>query len=67
MSAEGQATGGKAGSYQKPANKTFAHDPKIPSMDGVKLVNYDFKKYGSSAERRRIIEKWEKEVNSLSR
>lgn len=67
MSAEGQATGGKAGSFQSPANKTFKPDARIPSMEGVKLVNYDFKKYGSSAERRRIIERWEREVNSQPR
>ena len=30
-------------------------------------MNYDFKKYGASAERKRILEKWEKEVNSLPR
>jgi iron(III) transport system substrate-binding protein len=67
MSPAGQAIGAKANSLQNPANKTFKQDPKIPTMDGVKLVNYDFKKYGSSAERKRIIEKWEKEVNSLPR
>jgi iron(III) transport system substrate-binding protein len=59
--------GAKAGSFQSPANKTFKPDARIPSMEGVKLVNYDFKKYGSSAERKRIIERWEKEVNSQPR
>jgi iron(III) transport system substrate-binding protein len=63
----GQAIGAKANSLQIPANKTFKADSRIPLMDGVKLVNYDFKKYGSSAERKRLIEKWEKEVNSLPR
>jgi iron(III) transport system substrate-binding protein len=67
MSPVGQGTGAKANSLQNPANKTFKQDAKIPTMEGVKLVNYDFKKYGASAERKRIIEKWEKEVNSLPR
>ena len=67
MSPAGQAIGAKANSLQIPANKTFKADPRIPLMDGVKLVNYDFKKYGSSAERKRLIEKWEKDVNSLPR
>jgi len=67
MSPVGQAIGAKANSLQNPANKTFKQDPKIPTLDGVKLMNYDFKKYGASAERKRILEKWEKEVNSLPR
>ena len=28
----------------------------------MKLINYDYAKYGASAERRRLISKWEKEV-----
>jgi iron(III) transport system substrate-binding protein len=67
MSPAGQAMGAKANNLQIPANKTFKADARIPQMDGVKLVDYDFKKYGSSAERKRLIEKWEKDVNSLPR
>jgi iron(III) transport system substrate-binding protein len=31
------------------------------------VIDYDFAKYGSSAERRRLLERWEKEINSLAR
>lgn len=34
-------------------------------MDQVKLINYDFVKYGSSAERTRLLSKWDKEVKAL--
>jgi iron(III) transport system substrate-binding protein len=64
MGPVGQALGAKANSLQ---NRTFQPDPKIPNWEGVKLVNYDFKKFGAAAERKRIIEKWEKEVNALPR
>ena len=67
MSPVGQGIGARANSLQNPANKTFKQDARIPTMDGVKLINYDFKKYGASAERKRILERWEKEVNSLPR
>ena len=67
MSAEGQAVGAKVGSYQVPANKTFKMDPRIPTMDDVKLIKYDFEKYGKSAERKRLIDRWTKEVESLPR
>jgi len=42
-------------------------DARIPSMDGVKLIDYDFAKYGSAAERRRLSERWTQEVESQPR
>ena len=67
MSPAGQSTGATVGSLQVPANKTFKPDPRIPSMDDVRLIKYDFEKYGKAAERRRLIERWTKEVESLPR
>ena len=67
MSPAGQAIGGKAGSLQSPANKTFKPDPRIPSMADVKLIRYDFEKYGKAAERKRLIERWTREVEALPR
>ena len=67
MSPAGQAIGGKAGSLQSPGNKMFKPDARIPSMDGVKLIKYDFEKYGKAAERKRLIERWTREVEALPR
>ncbi|MDM0011019.1 ABC transporter substrate-binding protein [Variovorax sp. J22P168] len=67
MSPAGQAIGATAGSLQSPANKTFKPDPRIPSMDGVKLIKYDFEKYGQAAERKRLIDRWTREVESQPR
>lgn len=67
MSPAGQALGAKNGSLQSPANRTFKPDPRIPSMADVKLIKYDFEKYGKAAERKRLIERWTKEVESLPR
>jgi iron(III) transport system substrate-binding protein len=33
----------------------------------IKLINYDYAKYGASAERRRLIARWEKEVQNAAR
>jgi iron(III) transport system substrate-binding protein len=33
----------------------------------IKLINYDYAKYGASAERRRLIARWEKEIQNLPR
>ncbi len=67
MSPAGQQIGARANSLQVPANKTFKPDPRIPGVDTVRLIKYDFEKYGKAAERRRLIERWQREVESLPR
>ncbi len=67
MSPAGQSLGAKANSLQVPANKTFKVDPRVPSIENVRLIKYDFQKYGKASERKRLIDKWEREVNSLPR
>ena len=67
MSPAGQGTGGRANSLQFPANKNVKLDPRIPRLDDVRLIKYDFEKYGKAAERRRLIERWTKDVESLPR
>ena len=67
MSPAGQSIGARADSLQFPANKTFQPDPRIPSLDGVRLIKYDFEKYGKAAERKRLIERWQREVEALPR
>jgi iron(III) transport system substrate-binding protein len=53
--------------FQLPSNKNAKNDPRIPDFKKIKFINYDYAKYGASAARRRLIAKWEKEVNSLPR
>ena len=62
-----QTFGATAKQYQLPSNKATAIDPNVPDFKKIKLIDYDYKKYGASAERRRLIARWEKEVNSLPR
>ena len=65
MSPAGQSIGAKSGSFQSPANKTFKPDSRIPSLDKVRLIKYDFEKYGKLNERQRLLEKWQREVEAL--
>ena len=37
---------------------------KAPDLSTIKLIDYDFKKYGSSDERKRLLQKWDTEVAS---
>ena len=62
-----QAFGAAAKQYQLPSNKATPVDPNVPDFKKIKLIDYDYKKYGASAERRRLISRWEKDVNSLPR
>ncbi|HSH92413.1 MAG TPA: ABC transporter substrate-binding protein [Ramlibacter sp.] len=56
-----------AKSFQVPSNKAAKVDPNVPDFKKIKFIDYDYAKYGASAERRRLISRWEKEVNSLPR
>jgi iron(III) transport system substrate-binding protein len=67
MGKEGQQIGSRANSLQVPAIKTLKPDPRIPALDNVRLIKYDFEKYGKSAERRRLVDRWVREVESLPR
>ena len=51
--------------FQLPSNKFAKVDPRVPDFTKIKFINYDYAKYGASAERRRLIARWEKDVNSL--
>jgi len=60
-----QALGAQAKSYQVPSNKNAPVPPQAPKLTEVKLIDYDFAKYGSSAERRRLLSKWDNDVKNL--
>ncbi len=62
MRPAGQSVGAKGDSFQVPANRTFKPDPRIPLLDDVRLIKYDFEKYGKAAERKRLLDRWTREV-----
>lgn len=66
LTKEAQSLGPNAKvSYQVPSNKGASTPPQAPKLSEIKLINYDFAKYGSSAERRRLLSKWDNEVKNL--
>ena len=64
LTAPAQKLGAEAKQFQVPSNTEATLPPQAPRLAEIKLINYDFAKYGSKAERKRLIERWEKEVNS---
>lgn len=63
----GQQFGLAAKQFQLPSNSKVPVDPRMSNPAKMKLIDYDYAKYGASAERRRLIAKWEKEVLNQSR
>ena len=54
-------------SYQVPSNADAPIPPQGPDLSKVKLIDYDFAKYGSSAERKRLLGRWSTEVKSAAK
>lgn len=67
LTAPAQELAAQAQAYQVPSNKNAVPPPEAPDLEQIDLIDYDFKKYGSSDERVRLLKKWDDEVNSLPR
>lgn len=65
LSKEAQALALQVKAFQVPSNKAAPTSDKAPDLSSIKLIDYDFKKYGSSAERKRLLKKWDDEVSTL--
>ena len=67
LTAPAQSLGARSKQFQVPSNRGAEIPKEAPKLTEIKLIDYDFKKYGSSAERRRLLDKWDREVNALPR
>ena len=53
--------------YAIPTNKNVTLPAMVPNLTEYKVIQYDFAKYGSSETRKRLLERWEKEIGQASR
>ena len=67
LTAKAQALGAETKQFQIPSNVNAPISPLSPKLADIKLINYDFAKYGTSAERKRLLERWDKEVGSIAK
>ena len=67
LSIEGQKVGLDVKEYAIPTNRNVPLPPQVPPLTAIKVIDYDFAKYGSSAERKRLLERWEKDINAAPR
>lgn len=65
LTPQAQTFGALTKQYQLPSNKDTPVDPNVPDFKKIKMINYDYAKYGESSERKRLIARWEKEVGAL--
>jgi iron(III) transport system substrate-binding protein len=64
LTVDGQKVGLEVKEYAIPTNRSVPLPPQVPKLTDIKVINYDFAKYGSSETRKRLLERWEKEVNA---
>ena len=64
LTADAQKIGATNRSYQVPSNADAPIPPQAPDLSKIKLIAYDFAKYGSSAERKRLLGRWSTEVKA---
>ena len=66
LGAEAQAlVGAGLKIYSIPSNTAAPAHADAPKLAAMKLIAYDSAKYGSSAERNRLLRKWDAEIKSL--
>ena len=52
---------------QMSSNKATPLPAGAPDLTKIKLLDYDFVKYGSTAERKRLLARWDAEISTLPR
>ena len=64
LTPDAQKIAASNGSFQMPSNSATPVPPEAPDVSQIKLIDYDFEKYGSSAERGRLLSRWTREVKN---
>lgn len=67
LTADAQKIGAANRSYQVPSNADAPIPKEAPDLSKIKLIAYDFAKYGSSAERKRLLGRWSTEVKAAAK
>ena len=67
LSVDGQKVGLDVKEYAIPTNRSVPLPPQVPKLSDVKVIDYDFAKFGASETRKRLLDRWEKEINAAPR
>ena len=64
LTPEAQATGVKGRSYQIPSHLDAPLPPGTPRLEDVKLIDYDFKRFGAPGTSKQLIARFERDILS---
>jgi len=64
LTVDAQKIGLDVKEYAIPTNRGVPLPPMVPNLADVKVISYDFAKYGSSEVRKRLLERWDKDINA---
>ena len=64
LTPDAQKLAAENGSYQIPSNNNTPVPPEAPDLSKIKLIDYDFAKYGSSEVRTRLLKRFTDEVRN---
>jgi iron(III) transport system substrate-binding protein len=68
LTPDAQRLGAEAGKQmQTPSHAKAPLPPGAPDLSKIKLIKYDFVKYGSPTERKRLLDRWNADIGSLAR
>jgi len=67
LTSDAQKIGFEVKEYAIPTNKNVQLPPTVPALTEFKVINYDFAKYGASDTRKRLLERWEKEIGQATK
>ena len=67
LTADAQRIGLDVKEYAIPTNRGVALPPQVPKLTDIKVIDYDFAKYGAADTRKRLLERWEHDINALPR
>ena len=67
LSVDGQKIGLDVKEYAIPTNRNVPLPAQVPKLSDVKVIDYDFAKFGASETRRHLLQRWEQDINAIPR
>lgn len=67
LRADTQSKAAQAKAFQVPSNLSATAPKEAPRLEDIKLIDYDFKTFGSSDTRKRLLAKWDTDVKPIPR
>ena len=67
LTVDAQKIGLEVKEFAIPTNRNVPLPSMVPNLADVKVINYDFAKYGSSETRKRLLARWEQEIGGAAK